>query len=433
MKIYIENDPLFYPEIKYIFSIFCANKGIQYGLVDSKSDADFIISDHEYSDIRISREFYQKLQEGKFDFKYHFTTECHIKDSSGIIDYLSSAFYILGCIQEINNKSEDEFGRFKYSDSFQNKFGNVKDNIVQTIFDELFNLNDKLNVNQQPKYKSRIFLSHDIDTIYGSILQDSLFNIKKLRPDLVLKVMLFNLFSNPTWLNIDRIMKIESEYNFYSTFFWLVNRGKVSDILSNSDYDINNKQVRFHINKIHQSKWENGLHKSATNDTFSTEIKKLDIDIKGNRYHYLKFKPHTDFQKIDEAGLLFDSSLGFADESGFRNGYGQPYHPYNMEERRPYKFVECPLNIMDTTFFNYKKASASEFVDFVISFCEKNNFNNTISVLFHNNYISDYKFKTYGEAFKRILSYFYDSGLKCITQTEIINQFKNEYSNKIDE
>ena len=81
---------------------------------------------------------------------------------------------------------------------------------MQTIFDELFNLNDKLNFNQQPKYKSRIFLSHDIDTIYGSILQDSLFNIKKLRPDLVLKVMLFNLFSNPAWLNIDRIMKIES-------------------------------------------------------------------------------------------------------------------------------------------------------------------------------------------------------------------------------
>lgn len=429
MKIYIENDPLFYPEIKYIFSVFCANKGIQYGLVSSKTDADLIISNHEQADVRISKEFFIKLQQRKFDHSHHFIKQCFIVDTSGYIDYLSTAFYILSTIQEIDNKNVDEYGRYKYLNSFQYKFGNVKENIVQNIFDKLFNSIEKLNKPSKQKSSSKIFLSHDIDSVYGSVFQDSFFNVKKLRFNLALKVILYNIFTKPMWLNMDKIMKIESEYDFYSTFYWLVNKGKVTKILSNSDYNITNNAIRTQINSIEKSKWENGLHKSGTTDSFKVEIQKLGIDVKGNRFHYLKFNPHVDFLKIEEAGLFFDTSLGFAESYGFRNGYGRPYFPYNMTDRKSFGFIECPLNIMDTTFFKYMKVTSSEFVKCVIDFCENNKDECIISVLFHNNYISEHKFRNYFIAFKELLSYFYESGFDCITQTEIINQFKNEYSN----
>ena len=179
MKIYIENNALFYPEIKYIFSVFCINKGIQYVLVNSKSEADLIISDHEESDIRISKEFYIKLQQRKFDHSHHFIKQCLLIDSTGYIDYLSSAFYILTAIQEIDSEEVDEFGRYKYVSSFQYKFGNVKENIVQNIFNELMNSVEKLNKSPKKKSSSKIFLSHDVDCVYGSVVQDSFYNVKK--------------------------------------------------------------------------------------------------------------------------------------------------------------------------------------------------------------------------------------------------------------
>jgi hypothetical protein len=74
---------------------------------------------------------------------------------------------------------------------------------------------------------------------------------------------------------------------------------------------------------------------------------------------------------------------------------------------------------MDTTFYNYLKVSADEFVRSTINFFEANSENCILSVLFHNNFISDYKFKEYLKAFKQLLGYFRESNFKCITQQEI--------------
>jgi hypothetical protein len=429
MKVFIENNPLFYHEIKYIFNIFISNKKIRIDYTENELAADIVISSNDKSNIRISLDFYKKFQSGTYDHSFYFDKQPYIFLDDGSIDYLSTAFYFLSTIQEVKNNDVDKFGRFKYINSLQYKFGIIKKNIVQELFDDLFKLKLSHKINTNSNFKSKIFLSHDIDSIYGSIIQDSFYNFKKIRLDLVFRILFTHLFYKPVWLNMDKIMKLESEHEFYSTFYWLVNKGKIKNKLSNSDYNIDNKVVKLNISKIQESKWENGLHKSISTESFQTEIRKLGINVKGNRYHYLKFRPNEDFSKIQESGLIFDSSLGFAEEYGFRNGYGQPYKPYNLLERKAFSFIECPLHIMDTTFYNYLKLSAEEFVNCVIEFCELNKENCIISVLIHNNFISDYKYKNYFIAIKKLLSYFNESKLECITQSEIINQYNYEYSN----
>ena len=79
---------------------------------------------------------------------------------------------------------------------------------------------------------------------------------------------------------------------------------------------------------------------------------------------------------------------------------------------------------MDTTYYNYLKLSAEFFVNDVIDFVESNNKNSVISLLFHNNFISEFKYDQYFRAFKKLLAYFYESSFKCITQSEIINLYK---------
>jgi len=47
------------------------------------------------------------------------------------------------------------------------------------------------------------------------------------------------------------------------------------------------------------------------------------------------------------AGLAYDSSLGFAETCGFRNGANFAFPPYDFEREGPCSFLEIPLAIMD--------------------------------------------------------------------------------------
>jgi len=68
----------------------------------------------------------------------------------------------------------------------------------------------------------------------------------------------------------------------------------------------------------------------------------------GNRQHWLRFDCHAKlFRAVERAGFLYDSSLGFAEVSGFRNGANFAFPPYDFENERPCAFLEIPLVIMD--------------------------------------------------------------------------------------
>lgn len=67
-----------------------------------------------------------------------------------------------------------------------------------------------------------------------------------------------------------------------------------------------------------------------------------------NRQHWLRFGRQEDlFAQVAEAGLLADSSLGFPDVVGFRNGASFPFPPYDFTREAPFPFLEIPLVLMD--------------------------------------------------------------------------------------
>ncbi len=68
----------------------------------------------------------------------------------------------------------------------------------------------------------------------------------------------------------------------------------------------------------------------------------------GNRQHWLRFGDAENvFRVIEDADLRFDSSLGFSDTVGFRNGASFAYPPYDFKRECARKFLEFPLAIMD--------------------------------------------------------------------------------------
>lgn len=352
------------------------------------------------------------------------------KPYSQVHDLLSAnnfvnIFYLVNSLNEYNQDSNsyDNLGRFKYDSSIMKGLG-IENNIVLDLVKSSISKNPALQKSFKIlSHQSYFYLSHDIDSVYGSLTQDGLWAIKNGRMDVMMNLFFNVIISKPGWLNFDLIMKTESEYDFKSTFYWLVNKGKIDNRQTNSDYDITSKKIIDSIQSINSKGFENGLHKSISEENFETELSKMPVSVIGNRYHYLKFQLPEAYHKIEEAGLKLDASLGFAEHYGFRNGYGYPFQPYNVNNNTCYNFLEVPLNVMDGTFQRYMKIPVERTAETIIHFLEKNSRDSLLSILWHNTFFSNYKYSGYLDEYKKILKYLYERKFQNINQTEIINKF----------
>ena len=233
--------------------------------------------------------------------------------------------------------------------------------------------------------------------------------------------LIFNeILRKPHWRNIDKIIKINSEYDIRSTFFWLVNKGLGESKIKNADYSIRKEQKLLNLTERHG--FVNGLHKSSTQQNFNDEIQKGNLSTTFNRYHFLKFLPHKDWHKISDSVITFDASLGFAERYGFRNSYGKAFQPYNLSENKPYNFVEAPLIFMDGTFHKYMLINPEKTGDTIIDFFEQNKKNCLFSLLWHNTYFTQYKYSPFLKEYKKILFYIYENNIGCLTPQEIIDK-----------
>jgi hypothetical protein len=108
---------------------------------------------------------------------------------------------------------------------------------------------------------------------------------------------------------------------------------------------------------------------------------------RGNRQHWLRFDNHAKlFRAIEQAELLFDSSLGFPSTVGFRNGACFAFPPYDFENEKPHNFLEIPLAIMDGGLLDSSRSSgqsAQSIAELVLGESRKRGWGG-ISVLWHN-------------------------------------------------
>jgi len=425
-RVFINNNQNYSKPLEYILSTLFKNNSWPVTFTKMKADAEMIFDHTDPDSSPIHIDFYNSLiNKSVFNHELYFDSEPRILfPESRKPDWLATAFYMINAFQEYNtvenNDNLDNYGRFRFDKSYQNKFNCFEENIVQLCFDNFIKEHPVLSMNAGSARKTNIFLSHDIDTLYGSFLQDGLWAIKKGRLDIVLKLVMNEILLNPHWKNMDKIVKIESASDLKSTFFWLATKKTASNGVKNADYSIHK------LNKLLKVSGSNGLHKSCYHTTIDEELNLLPFNTKINRYHFLKFNLPSSWEDIESSGLLLDASLGFAERYGYRNSYGLPFKPYNISTRSSFKFVEVPLNVMDGTLHRYMETPLKETASSIINFIEKNLTNSTISILWHNTYFTDYKYSGYLQEYKKVLLYLYESGLKSITPEEIINEFANE-------
>ena len=107
----------------------------------------------------------------------------------------------------------------------------------------------------------------------------------------------------------------------------------------------------------------------------------------GSRQHWLRFGEHENlYREIHTAGLAYDSSLGFSETCGFRNGANCAFPPYDFERERPCSFLEIPLVIMDGSLHQSSRSLGKDpqpIADQILDESRRTGWGG-ISVLWHN-------------------------------------------------
>jgi hypothetical protein len=122
------------------------------------------------------------------------------------------------------------------------------------------------------------------------------------------------------------------------------------------------------INYLQALRFEIGFHPgyyTFNNDTlFLMEKERMDQVLGrtnyGGRQHYLRFEVPMTWRLWERASLIYDSTLGYPEQEGFRCGTCYPYQPFDVLEQRIINIYECPLIVMDSTLANYKHINTIE-------------------------------------------------------------------------
>jgi len=283
-------------------------------------------------------------------------------------------------------------------------------------------------------------LSHDID--YWNFWSN-----KAIR-----QVLLYNLRSffvrpfNSVYKSIGHMLH---KYLFYNNFRQLRNIArKESDmgvssswfLLSSAEFEderqnyINDIVYREQIIDLLGEK-EVGLHGSP-NSAFNSAILKqeleklreLGFDPIGFRTHYLNFDYQTSFTILEDAGIKYDSTLGYWENIGFRAGISFPFHPFNIKENRPFRILEIPLIIMDTTLhskkaMNLSLISSERAIRRLIDLAAK--YQSHLSILWHNNTFDPVDYPGWSSLYWRTIRYaLKKNGLVCAL-SKIYNEWVN--------
>ena len=133
-----------------------------------------------------------------------------------------------------------------------------------------------------------------------------------------------------------------------------------TDPVFDAPIDYDNPAVGGMLKEIHDRGHRIGFHPGYRSynesQVFNSELAKLrcilgeeniKAGITGGRQHYLRWHPLETPVLWENAGLEYDSTLGFAEAAGFRCGTSRKFRMYDLSNRRPMKLYQHPLIVME--------------------------------------------------------------------------------------
>lgn len=270
-------------------------------------------------------------------------------------DWIASAFFWLSDWQSSFIHARDVHGRFCYADSVQKQLGLPPLPFVDLYCEQWATTLQEAGVPIKRRifgaYKSAFCVTHDIDHLR--------------------KWSLGRIWIEKAWTKIGskhdgyaegltRLIEEDEKNGIQATYFLKTNAHAPEDEF----YDSTSAFVKEYVHKLQALGHEIGLHPSyyAHNHTayFEDETARMKVlaqkPVPCVRQHYLRYDPqHTPL--LHEKNFQIDSTLGFVDYEGFRNGTTMPFKVFHIPSNQALDLWEICLALHDTTLFQYRGLS----------------------------------------------------------------------------
>jgi hypothetical protein len=332
-----------------------------------------------------------------------------LDEKTGNPDWLGEIFWWLSASHELGIARRDSVGRISHVDTGLGRQGISPRKphaslMMSWLESKLRNGDRTQELCKAPSpmegVEHMVVCSHDIDFYYSDISSTFLRLLKNIG-------ISFRLYRSWSFLRSNSVMILEllggkrigdylpalldaiQKADFHSTLFVVAAHhhrrdpnyrlAKIADLLSEADR--RGSSVCLH------GSYTSVVGGGSLKEEVRAMEKTLGKKPLGSRQHWLRFDNHENlFDAIERSELLFDSTLGFPDLVGFRNGASFAFPPYNFREERPYNFLEIPLVIMDGSLESEartKREDAQEIVDQVLG--ESRRFGwGGVAALWHN-------------------------------------------------
>lgn len=296
-------------------------------------------------------------------------------------DVVASAFYFLACWQELILKARDQWDRFPFQGSLQQKLDIVQRPVVMEYLQVLHEALNTLCERDQKQpisiplwpdgKKFAVCLTHDVHTLKRWSMASVRAEVRRCA-GLVLKHKQpgrgLSRFAHSTLSVIKRENPVaphlwleqEKRYGYSSSFYFMTGGSSSFDP---PHYWNDKASFKHAIDAIEQRGGEVGFHPSFNTynqlDQMASEKALLDQMLSGSvfgcRQHDLRFEHPTTWRHQEAAGLIYNSTLYFAEKIGFRAGWSMPFRPYDPDRDARMRIWELPLTVMDVTLRNYER------------------------------------------------------------------------------
>ncbi|HWH60033.1 MAG TPA: polysaccharide deacetylase family protein [Terriglobales bacterium] len=295
------------------------------------------------------------------------------------VDLLTSILLTLSRYEEAVSEKRDNHGRFSAVGSLaaEHRF------LDRPIIDEYGLAFQQALTYLMPGWapparELRVKLSHDIDQVgmpfrLRPVLGHTL---ARRNPGATLRDITSVLgAAEPSYLKCVRtICKLSMERGLDSALYWKSPPASDND----TGYSLHESRTQ---NVIHWARGQ-GIEMGAHPGYYtygSPEKLKAEFDyircavgesLIGGRQHYLRWSPTT-WEHWEACGVGYDSTVGYADQIGFRAGTCIPYKPWLLGPGREAHLLEIPLIVMDATVATYMSIPEEKQLDRITPLIDK--------------------------------------------------------------
>lgn len=317
-------------------------------------------------------------------------------------DIFSASFYMVSRYKEYLPCRKDKFKRFEATESLAYEGRFLEEPVINQWSLKLKDILQKKYPDFKfPVQKFQFISTIDVDNAYAfkhkGLLRTTGASLRSLLHgdinDFIVRILTLTGNMEDPYDTYDDIRLLEKKYGFTSLFFFLVGD------YNRYDTNISLRKMPFrNLISIIASDHKVGIHPSTASNKniaiLQKEINRLMKVLRNpvtmSRQHFLMLEMPATYQRLIEAGILEDYSMGYASHTGFRAGICTPFRFYHLTEEKETDFVIHPFQVMDVTLQQYLKLNPDEAFEKIKILMDKvKKVKGTFIALWHNESLSD--------------------------------------------